>query len=153
MKLNQLRDNPNARRTSKRVGRGIGSGKGKTAGSGHKGQGARTGVALNGFEGGQNPIYRRLPKRGFVNIFKQEVQILNLHTLQQSIEKGAIDPSQEITKEVLHKAGLIAKLSVPVKLLGKGEIAQKITVIVDSVSKSVVQKFETTKSTIKHVSA
>src|SRR6185437_12578818 len=106
MKLNELRDNPGARDRSKRLGRGIGSGKGKTSGKGVKGQKARTGVALNGFEGGQMPIYRRLPKRGFVNIFRKEYAPINLGTLETAIAAGRLDPGQPITEETLRGAGL-----------------------------------------------
>src|SRR5579875_1236647 len=107
MKLNELRDNPGARLKSKRLGRGIGSGKGKTSGKGVKGQKARTGVALNGFEGGQLPIYRRLPKRGFTNIFRKVYAPVNLGAVERAIETGRIDPAQPITEETLRLAGLV----------------------------------------------
>src|ERR1700748_2055013 len=106
MKLNELRDNAGARQTSKRLGRGIGSGKGKTSGRGVKGQKARTGVALNGFEGGQLPIYRRLPKRGFTNHFRKEYAPVNLGALDQAIAAGRIDAGQPITEATLIGAGL-----------------------------------------------
>ena len=109
MKLNQLRDNPGARHSKKRVGRGIGSGLGKTSGSGQKGQKARTGVSLNGFEGGQNPLYRRLPKRGFKNIFRQEFSELTLVRLQRAIDSGRLDIQKTLTEEVLAEAGLVQK--------------------------------------------
>src|SRR5215467_2934011 len=99
MRLNELRDNPGARLTSKRLGRGIGSGKGKTSGKGVKGQKAREGVALNGFEGGQLPIYRRMPKRGFNNIFRKEYAPVNLGALARAIEAKKLDASQPITEE------------------------------------------------------
>src|SRR3954449_9435840 len=105
--LNELRDNPGARLKSKRLGRGIGSGKGKTSGKGVKGQKARTGVALNGFEGGQLPIYRRLPKRGFHNPFRVEYAPVNLGALAKAIEAGRIDAGQPITEDVLRAAGLV----------------------------------------------
>src|SRR5579883_3401246 len=98
MKLNEIRDNPGARRKSKRLGRGIGSGKGKTSGKGVKGQLARAGVAMNGFEGGQMPIYRRLPKRGFKNPFRKEYAPLNLGALEAALGAGRLDASQEITE-------------------------------------------------------
>src|SRR5271166_3541072 len=107
MNLNELRDNPGARRKSKRLGRGIGSGKGKTSGKGVKGQKARTGVSLNGFEGGQMPIYRRLPKRGFVNLFRKEYAPLNLGRLEAAIAAGKLDASQPITEDTLRSAGLV----------------------------------------------
>ena len=106
MNLNELRDNPGARLKSKRLGRGIGSGKGKTSGKGVKGQKAREGVALNGFEGGQLPIYRRLPKRGFHNHFRKEYAPVNLGALDEAIEAGKIDGSQPITEATLYAAGL-----------------------------------------------
>ena len=106
MKLNELRDNPGSRLKFKRVGRGIGSGKGKTSGKGVKGQKAREGVSLNGFEGGQLPIYRRLPKRGFVNIFRKSYAPVNLGTLDAAITSGKIDGSQPITEDTLRAAGL-----------------------------------------------
>ena len=107
MKLNELRDNPGARLKSKRLGRGIGSGKGKTSGKGVKGQKARAGVALNGFEGGQMPIYRRLPKRGFWNPFRKEYAPVNLGALDAAIEAGKLDAGQPITEDALRAAGLV----------------------------------------------
>ena len=107
MKLNEVRDNHGARVRSKRLGRGIGSGKGKTSGKGVKGQKAREGVALNGFEGGQLPIYRRLPKRGFVNLFRKEYAPVNLGTLEAAIVAGRIDATQVIDEAVLRGAGLV----------------------------------------------
>ena len=105
MKLNELRDNPGARLKSKRLGRGIGSGKGKTSGKGVKGQMARTGVSMNGFEGGQMPIYRRLPKRGFTNIFRKEYAPVNLGALEAAIVAGRIDAAAPITEATLAAAG------------------------------------------------
>src|SRR6201996_611048 len=106
MNLNELRDNPGARLKSKRLGRGIGSGKGKTSGKGVKGQKAREGVSLNGFEGGQLPIYRRLPKRGFTNLFRKEYAPVNLRALDAAIAAGKLDASQPITELMLIQAGL-----------------------------------------------
>ena len=140
MKLNDLRDNPDARSKSKRLGRGIGSGKGKTSGKGVKGQKAREGVALNGFEGGQLPIYRRLPKRGFNNIFRKEYAPVNLGALAKAIEQGRIDASQPITEEVLVKAGLVrggVKLA-GVRLLATGEIATAVNVTVSGASAAAI---------------
>ena len=107
MRLNELRDNPGARQARKRVGRGTGSGLGKTSGKGHKGQKARAGVAINGFEGGQMPIYRRLPKRGFTNIFRKQYGVLNLGRLQAAIEAGKVDAAQPITGATLVAAGVV----------------------------------------------
>jgi large subunit ribosomal protein L15 len=122
MKLNELRDNEGARLKFKRLGRGIGSGKGKTSGKGVKGQKAREGVALNGFEGGQLPIYRRLPKRGFHNLFRKSYAPLNLGTLDAAIEAGKVDASQMITEEMLIAAGLGNDHLNGVRLLGSRRV-------------------------------
>lgn len=134
MKLNELRDNPGARPRSKRVGRGIGSGKGKTAGRGVKGQKARTGVALNGFEGGQMPIYRRLPKRGFVNVFRKVYAPVNLGALDAAIAAGRIDATQPITEATLAEAGLVQGRPDGVRLLGKGTLGHAVTITVAGAS-------------------
>jgi large subunit ribosomal protein L15 len=130
MNLNELRDNPGARLKSKRLGRGIGSGKGKTSGKGVKGQKARAGVALNGFEGGQLPIYRRLPKRGFHNHFRKEYAPVNLGALDAAIDSGKIDGSQPISEAMLIAAGLAADDKDGIRLLGEGAITRAITIIV-----------------------
>ncbi len=140
MKLNELRDNAGARLKSKRLGRGIGSGKGKTSGKGVKGQKAREGVALNGFEGGQLPIYRRLPKRGFKNIFRKEYAPVNLGALAKAIESGRIDAAQPITEETLRAAGLVrggGKVA-GVRLLANGELAAAVTITVSGASAAAV---------------
>ncbi len=140
MKLNELRDNPGARRKSKRLGRGIGSGKGKTSGKGVKGQLARTGVAINGFEGGQLPIYRRLPKRGFFNPFRKEYAPVNLGALEQAIESGRVDAAQPITEDTLRAAGLVrGKRVAGVRLLGKGAITRAVTITVSGASGSAAE--------------
>jgi len=139
MKLNELRDNPGARPKSKRLGRGIGSGKGKTSGKGVKGQKARAGVSLNGFEGGQMPIYRRLPKRGFVNLFRKEYAPLNLGTLEAAIEAGKLDASLPITEDALRGAGLVRGKSEGVRLLATGEITRAITITVSGASASAIE--------------
>jgi len=140
MKLNELRDNPGAHLKSKRLGRGIGSGKGKTSGKGHKGQSAREGVALNGFEGGQLPIYRRLPKRGFVNIFRKSYAPVNLGTLDAAIESGRIDGSQPITEDALRAAGLARTGKVDgIRLLARGEITRAITITVSGASAAAIE--------------
>src|ERR1700712_1121519 len=130
MILNELRDNPGARLKSKRLGRGIGSGKGKTSGKGVKGQKAREGVSLNGFEGGQLPIYRRLPKRGFHNLFRKEYAPVNLGALDAAIEAGKIDSSQPITEALLFAAGLASDDKNGVRLLAEGKINRAITITV-----------------------
>ena len=131
MNLNELRDRPGSRLKSKRLGRGIGSGKGKTSGKGVKGQKARAGVALNGFEGGQMPIYRRLPKRGFWNPFRKEYAPVNLGTLARAIEAGKLDATQPITEDTLRAAGLLSGRKLAgVRLLATGEIGRAITITV-----------------------
>jgi len=142
MKLNDLRDNPGARKKRMSVGRGIGSGKGKTCGRGVKGQKARTGVSLRGFEGGQMPLHRRLPKRGFNNIFAKDYAELNLGRLQQAIETGKLDAKHPITAEILAKAGLVASSKDGVRLLGKGEIKAKVELTVAGASKSAIAAIE-----------
>jgi large subunit ribosomal protein L15 len=135
MNLNELRDNPGARLKFKRLGRGIGSGKGKTSGKGVKGQKAREGVSLNGFEGGQLPIYRRLPKRGFHNLFRKEYAPVNVGALDAAIEAGKIDGSQPITEAILFAAGLAtANKKDGIRLLGEGTITRAITITVSGAS-------------------
>jgi large subunit ribosomal protein L15 len=143
VKLNELRDNPGARLTSKRLGRGIGSGKGKTSGKGVKGQLAREGVALNGFEGGQLPIYRRMPKRGFVNIFRKEYAALNVGKLEAAIAAGRLDATQPITEEMLRGAGLIGGARVTgVRLLASGTLSHAVTITVSGASAAAIAAVE-----------
>jgi large subunit ribosomal protein L15 len=134
MNLNELRDNPGARLKSKRLGRGIGSGKGKTSGKGHKGQSAREGVALNGFEGGQLPIYRRLPKRGFHNLFRKSYAPVNIGAVDAAIEAGKIDATQPITEATLFAAGLATDNKDGIRLLANGTISRAITITVSGAS-------------------
>ncbi|MDE2517665.1 MAG: 50S ribosomal protein L15 [Rhodospirillales bacterium] len=139
MKLNELRDNAGAHLKSKRLGRGIGSGKGKTSGKGVKGQKAREGVSLNGFEGGQLPIYRRLPKRGFVNIFRTEYAPLNIGALDKAIEAGKLDGAAPITEAALVAAGLVRTgKRAGVRLLAKGTISRAVTITVSGASAAAV---------------
>ena len=126
----------------KRVGRGIGSGKGKTSGRGVKGQKSRSGVAIKSFEGGQMPLYRRLPKRGFNPISKNEIAILNLEKIQSFIDKKNIKPSDILNSQLLKKLKLINKNSKKLKILGTGEIKEKINIQADLVSKSALKKLE-----------
>ena len=125
-----------------RVGRGIGSGKGKTSGRGVKGQKSRSGVAIKSFEGGQMPLYRRLPKRGFNPISKNEIAILNLEKIQSFIDKKNINPSDILNSQLLKKLKLINKKSKKLKILGTGEIKEKINIEADLVSKSALRKLE-----------
>ena len=142
MRLNELRDNPNARKSRTRVGRGIGSGKGKTAGRGHKGQKSRSGVAIKGFEGGQMPIHMRLPKRGFNNFTRKEFAELTLGNLQAAITKGVVDASKPITELELNAAGIVKKSKDGIKLLNKGEIKEKIEISLSKATKSCVKIIE-----------
>ena len=139
MKLNELRDNPGARLKSKRLGRGIGSGKGKTSGKGVKGQMARTGVSLNGFEGGQMPIYRRLPKRGFWNPFRKEYAPVNIGALDAAIAAGKLDAGQPIDEDALRAAGLVRGKLDGVRLLAKGEISRAVTITVSGASAAAIE--------------
>ena len=125
MKLNEVKDNPGSTKSAKRVGRGIGSGTGKTSGSGHKGQKARSGVSINGFEGGQMPIHRRLPKRGFTNVFRKNYVEVNLGRLQGAIDSGKLDASQPVDAVALVGAGVISKMRDGVRILAKGELNTK----------------------------
>ena len=136
MKLNELKGNPGARHRKMRVGRGIGSSKGKTCGRGGKGQTARTGVRINGFEGGQTPIHRRLPKRGFNNHMRVEYAIVNTGEIQRAVDAGTLDRKKDINLEALRKANLVRGSESVVKLLAKGEIKAKVTLQVDMASKA-----------------
>ena len=140
MRLNTIYSN-HINKNRKRVGRGIGSGTGKTCGAGHKGQRARTGVAIKGFEGGQMPLTRRLPKRGFVNRNKVYFKSINLAQIENLVNTGKLD-SSSITKEHLMNIGLVSSLKKPVKLLAKGTLSKKITIAVDSVSKAAKNAIE-----------
>ena len=148
MNLNELRDNPGSRHKSKRLGRGIGSGKGKTSGKGVKGQLARTGVSMNGFEGGQMPIYRRLPKRGFHNLFRKSYAPLNLGKLDAAIEAGKIDAGQMITEDMLIKAGLGNDNLDGIRLLANGEIKRAINITVSGASATAKAAVEAAGGTV-----
>jgi large subunit ribosomal protein L15 len=142
MKLNELRDNPGARKARKRVGRGIGSGLGKTSGKGQKGQKSRSGVSINGFEGGQMPIHRRLPKRGFKNLFAKQYSVVNVGRLQTAIDAGRLDAKGEVNQETLVAAGLARKTKHGIRLLAKGELKTKLTVTVAGASKAAISAVE-----------
>ena len=143
-KLNEIRDNDGARDKFKRIGRGIGSGKGKTGGRGVKGQKARTGVRINGFEGGQLPIYRRMPKRGFVNPFRKDYAVLNLGSLDKAIEEGRLPAGQPIDEAALKAAGIVKTSSklAGVRLLAKGEIKRAVTLTVTGASVAAIAAIE-----------
>lgn len=149
MKLNELRDNPGAARKKKRVARGPGSGKGKTAGRGIKGQKSRSGVALNGYEGGQMPLYRRLPKRGFTKPNAKEYAVVNLGLIQKFVDAGKLDLSAEITEDALVAAGLTGHKRDGIRILAKGEITAKLNLVVAGASKSAVEAIEKAGGTIK----
>ncbi len=143
MKLNAISDNPGATKNRKRVGRGIGSGTGKTSGSGHKGQKARSGVSINGFEGGQMPIHRRLPKRGFTNIFRKKYVEVNLGRLQTAIDAGKLDASKPVDSAVLLGAGVISKPRDGVRILAKGDLTtKKIEIHAAGASKAAIAAVE-----------
>lgn len=142
MQLNEIKDNPGARKRKMRVGRGIGSGKGKTSGRGGKGQTARTGVRINGFEGGQTPIHRRLPKRGFNNYTRHEYETVNLSSIQKAADAGTLDVKKTVNLEALRAAGLVRKAAVEVKLLAKGALSAKVTLEVQFASAAAVAAVE-----------
>src|SRR5262249_34114847 len=135
MNLTELSDRPGSRKVRRRLGRGIGSGKGKTAGRGVKGQKARTGVAVKGFEGGQMPLHRRLPKRGFRNVFRKRFHEVNLGRVQAAIDTGRLDPAGTVDAEALVKAGILRRAHDGVRLLGGGEIKAKVAFAVAGASK------------------
>src|SRR5215475_2011075 len=142
MKLNQIADRPGSRKKRMRIGRGIGSGKGKTGGRGGKGQTARTGVRIKGFEGGQMPLHRRLPKRGFNNIFALKLNEVNLGRVQEAIDKGSLDAKALVDAAALVKAGVLRRARDGVRLLGGGEIKTKVNFSVYGASHSAVAAVE-----------
>ncbi|MCB8836855.1 50S ribosomal protein L15 [Aurantimonas sp. VKM B-3413] len=142
MKLNELSDKDGATHSRKRLGRGIGSGSGKTGGRGVKGQKARSGVAINGFEGGQMPLFRRLPKRGFVNIFAKNYNVVSVGRLQQAVDAGKLDAKAPVDGAALVASGVLRREKDGVRLLGDGEITVKLTITVAGASKSAIEKVE-----------
>jgi len=143
MKLNEIRDNPGAHYRAKRVGRGIGSGKGKTSGRGGKGQTARSGVTLNGFEGGQTPLHRRLPKRGFNNkIFRKDFKVVNLGRLQAALDSGRLSAEEKLDGAALVSSGVLRRLGDGVRLLAKGALHTAITIEVAGASKAAIVAVE-----------
>jgi large subunit ribosomal protein L15 len=149
MKLNDLRDNEGATHYRKRLGRGIGSGSGKTAGRGVKGQKARSGVAINGFEGGQMPLYRRLPKRGFKNIFAKDFNVVSLARVQTAVDAGKLDGNATVDTEALIKAGVIRRAKDGVRLLSDGELKAKLSFDVAGASKAAIDKIEKAGGSVK----
>ena len=142
MKLNELSPSPGSTRARRRVGRGIGSGKGKTSGSGHNGQKSRSGAAIKGFEGGQMPFYRRLPKRGFTNIFRKEYDIVNTGRLQKAVDDGRLDAKAPVDEAALKAAGLVRGRGEGVRVLAKGELSAALTIDVTGASKTAVAAVE-----------
>ncbi|MDW4549778.1 50S ribosomal protein L15 [Defluviimonas sp. D31] len=142
MKLNELRDNPGAAKKAKRVARGPGSGKGKTAGRGIKGQKSRSGVAIGGYEGGQMPLYRRLPKRGFNKPNAKSFAVVNLGQLQAFVDAGKLDAKAEITEDVLVASGVVRRKLDGVRVLAKGEIKAKLKLAVTGASKAAIEAVE-----------
>ena len=148
MKLNELKDREGATQNSKRVGRGIGSGKGKTGGRGVKGQKSRSGVALNGYEGGQMPIYRRLPKRGFNNIFALDLNVVSLGRIQTAIDAGKLDAKATIDVAALVAAGVLRRAKDGVRVLSDGDVKAKLTLNVAGASRTAVEKVEKAGGTV-----
>ncbi|WP_346895040.1 50S ribosomal protein L15 [uncultured Roseibium sp.] len=142
MKLNELRDNPGSNSSRTRVGRGIGSGKGKTGGRGVKGQKSRSGVAIKGFEGGQMPLHRRLPKRGFTNIFAKEYNVVSLGRVQQAIDAGKLDAAAAVTVEALKAAGIVKRVKDGVRLVSDGELKAAVTFEIAGASKAAAEAVE-----------
>lgn len=153
MKLNEIKDKDGATKSRKRVGRGIGSGSGKTGGRGVKGQKARSGVAVNGFEGGQMPIYRRLPKRGFTNIFKADFVTVSLGRIQTAIDAGKLDAKATVDAAALKAAGVIRRVKDGVRVLADGDLKAKVTIEVAGASKPAVEKIEKAGGSIKLLAA
>ena len=149
MKLNELRDRDGATKARKRVGRGIGSGSGKTGGRGVKGQSSRSGVALNGFEGGQMPLYRRLPKRGFKNIFGKDFNEVSLGRIQAAIDAKKLDAKEAVTTEALINAGVIRRAKDGVRILGGGELKAKVKFDVAGASKPAIEQVEKAGGSVK----
>jgi large subunit ribosomal protein L15 len=149
MKLNEIKDNEGSTKNRKRVGRGIGSGSGKTGGRGVKGQKARSGVAINGFEGGQMPIYRRLPKRGFTNIFASDFVIVSLDRVQKAIDAGKLDAKTTVDAAALKAAGVIRREKDGVRILADGELKAKVAFEVAGASKPAIEKIEKAGGSIK----
>ena len=153
MKLNELRDNPGAAKKKFRVARGPGSGKGKTAGRGIKGQSSRSGVALGGYEGGQMPLYRRLPKRGFNKPNQKKFAVVNLGLIQKFVDAGKLDAKSEITEDALIAAGLTSRKHDGIRILAKGEIKAKLNITVTGASASAVAAVEKAGGSLKVAAA
>ncbi|MFO1183889.1 MAG: 50S ribosomal protein L15 [Bauldia sp.] len=153
MKLNEISDNPGAHVERKRIGRGIGSGLGKTGGRGGKGQTARSGVAINGFEGGQMPLHRRLPKRGFNNIFRKKLNEVGLGRVQQAIDAGKLDAKAVVTAESLKAAGVLRRVKDGVRLLANGELTRRVSFEIAGASQAAIAAVEKAGGSVKIIGA
>lgn len=153
MKLHELRDNPGAAKSKKRVGRGPGSGKGKTAGRGIKGQTSRSGVSINGYEGGQMPLYQRLPKRGFNKPNRKSYAVVNLGMIQKFVDASKIDAKAPVTEDVLVESGLVRRKLDGVRVLAKGDLSAKLSIEVTGASKSAIAAVEKAGGTLKTATA
>lgn len=153
MKLHELRDNPGATKSKKRVGRGPGSGKGKTAGRGIKGQTSRSGVAINGYEGGQMPLYQRLPKRGFTKPNRKSFAVVNLGMIQKFVDASKIDGSAPVTEDVLVASGLVRRRLDGVRVLAKGDFSAKLDIEVTGASRSAIEAVEKAGGSLKVAAA
>jgi large subunit ribosomal protein L15 len=153
MKLNEIADRPGSRKARMRVGRGIGSGKGKTAGRGVKGQKARTGVAIKGFEGGQMPLHRRLPKRGFNNIFARDFNEVSLGRIQEAIDAGKLDVKTPVTAAALKEAGIIRRVRDGVRLLGSGELKAAVKFEIAGASKPAIAAVDKAGGSVEVIKA
>lgn len=153
MKLHELRDNPGATKSKKRIGRGPGSGRGKTGGRGIKGQKSRSGVAIKGYEGGQMPLYQRLPKRGFTKPNRKSYAVINLGLIQKFVDAGKLDASAPITEEVLVASGLVRRKLDGIRVLAKGDVTAKLDLQVTGASKSAVEAVEKAGGTLQLATA
>ena len=153
MRLNELHDNPGANKARKRIGRGPGSGKGKTGGRGLKGQKSRSGVSLNGYEGGQMPLYMRLPKRGFNKPNRKEFAVVNLGLIQKFVDLKKLDTKIEINEDVLVESGIVRRKLDGVRILGKGVITSKVNISVSGASKTAIEAVEKLGGVLKTLSA
>ena len=142
MRLNEISDNQGATKDRKRVGRGAGSGTGKTSGRGHKGQKSRAGATINGFEGGQMPIYRRLPKRGFKNPFRRQYRIVNIDDIQKAVDAGKVKAGAELDAQSLQDLGIVGKGKLGIRVLGRGKINVAINLNVAGASKTAITAIE-----------
>ena len=149
MKLNDIRDNSGSTKVRKRVGRGISAGQGKTAGRGYKGQKSRSGVAIKGFEGGQMPLHRRLPKRGFKNIFAKDFNVINLDDVQKAVDAGKLSAGDVVTVAKLVETGVVRRAKDGVRLLGRGELTTKLSFEIEGASKTAVEAVEKAGGSVK----